>query len=425
MTFGHNYGMIKKKKEKFMVQRIEYLNKLWSLKELQLIKVITGIRRCGKSTLLQQYQQKLIESGVNKSQIVSLNFEELENEELLNYKSLYEFLKSKLIPGKYTYIFLDEIQKVIDFEKAVDSLYIKENVDIYITGSNAYLLSGELATYLSGRYVEINLLPLSFKEYREFMGVNDNSKLFADYMTNGGMPYVALIQKNNLGSESSYIEGIYNTVFVKDIEERQKRKELDVAKRKITDVALLKNISQYLSSVIGNPVSMKGIADYLTSSGRKTSHVTVGDYVEALEETYLFYKAERMEVSGKMLLKQNYKYYMVDLGFRKQILAKKRYDIGFSLENIVYFELLRRGYRVNIGKVGNTEIDFVAFKDGRYEYYQVCASLADENTFNREVRPLKDIKDNYTKVILTNDVLSLGNYDGIEIVNIVEWLLSE
>lgn len=408
-----------------MVQRAEYLNKLWALKELQLIKVVTGIRRCGKSTLLLQYQQMLIENGIDRSQIVSLNFEELENEELLDYKSLYEYVRSKLASGKYTYIFLDEIQKVTGFEKAVDSLYVKENVDIYITGSNAYLLSGELATYLSGRYVEINLLPLSFKEYREFMGVNDDAKLFVDYMTNGGFPYAALIRKNNLGSEGDYIEGIYNTVFVKDIEERQKRRETDEAKRKIADIALLKNISQYLASVIGNPVSMKGIADYLTSAGRKTSHVTVSDYVDALEEAYLFYKVERMDVSGKLLLKQNYKYYMVDLGFRKQILAKRRYDIGFLLENIVYFELLRRGYKVNIGKAGNAEIDFVAFKDGKYEYYQACASLTDENTFNREMKPLREVKDNYSKIILTNEIMSVGNYNGIEVLNIVEWLLSE
>ncbi len=407
-----------------MIQRTEYLNKLWALKEMQLIKVVTGIRRCGKSTLLLQYQEKLIKEGVDRSQIVFLNFEELENEELLNYKSLYEYIQSKLVPSKYTYIFLDEIQKVADFEKVVDSLYVKDHVDIYITGSNAYLLSGELGTYLTGRYIEINLLPLSFKEYREYIGAGDDVKLLADYIVNGGLPYVAFIRKRNLEFESGYIEGIYNTIFVKDIEERQKRKESDIAKRKINDIALLNNISQYLASVIGSPVSMKGIADYLTSAGRKTSHVTVGDYIDALEEAYLFYKVERIDISGKLLLKQNYKYYMVDLGFRKHILAKKKYDLGFSLENIVYLELLRRGYRVNIGKVGNTEIDFVAFKDGKYEYYQVCASLIDEKTFNREVKPLREIKDNYAKVVLTNDMLSVGNYGGIEVLYIVDWLLS-
>lgn len=406
-----------------MIQRVEYLDKLWALKDLQVIKVITGIRRCGKSTLLDQYQERLIESGVDQSQIVALNFEELENDALLDYKSLYEYLKSKLVAGKFTYIFLDEIQKVSEFEKAVDSLYVKKNVDIYITGSNAYLLSGELATYLSGRYVEINLLPLSFKEYRAFMNETDNNKLFADYMLNGGLPYAALIRKNGLGSDNGYIEGIYNTVFVKDIEERQKRRESDLSKRKVTDIPLLKNISQYLSSVIGSPVSMKGIADYLTSAGRRTSHVTVGDYVEALEESYLFYRADRMDVNGKLLLKQSQKYYMVDLGFRKHILAKKKYDVGFTIENIVYFELLRRGYKVNIGKVGVTEVDFVAFKNGIYEYFQVSADLTDENTFNRELKPLVAINDNYSKTILTHDVISVGNYNGVKVVNVIDWLL--
>lgn len=406
-----------------MIKRTEYLQRLWALKDLQLIKVVTGIRRCGKSTLLNQFQQELLDSGVEKAQIVSLNFEELENDNLLNYNALYDYLKSKLVEGKFTYIFLDEIQKVANFEKVVDSLYVKPNVDIYVTGSNAYMLSGELATYLSGRYIEINLLPLSFKEYAQFMDEPDKNKLFADYMLNGGLPYAALMRKNNLGENDSYLEGIYNTVFVKDVEERQRRRETDPSKRKVTDIPLLKNIAQYLSSVIGSPVSMKGIADYLTSSGRKTSHTTVDDYVEALEQTYLFYKAERMDVNGKLLLKQSQKYYMVDLGFRKHILAKKRYDVGFTLENIVYFELLRRGYKVNIGKVGSSEVDFVAFKDGVYSYYQVSANLTDENTFNREISALASIKDNYDKTILTNDLLSVGNYQGIKVVNLIEWLL--
>lgn len=406
-----------------MIQRVEYLQRLWALKDLQLIKVVTGIRRCGKSTLLMQFQQELLNFGVESSQIISLNFEELENVELLDYAALYNYLKSKLVVGKTTYIFLDEIQQVANFQKVVDSLYVKPDVDIYVTGSNAYMLSGELATYLSGRYIEINLLPLSFKEYAQFMDAQDNSKLFADYMLNGGLPYAAFLRKNKLDADDSYLEGIYNTVFVKDVEERQRRRETNPSKRKVNDIPLLKNIAQYLSGVIGSPVSMKGIADYLTSSGRKTSHITVDDYVEALEETYLFYKAERIDVNGKMLLKQNCKYYIVDLGFRKHILAKKHYDVGFSLENIVYFELLRRGYKVNVGKVGSSEVDFVAFKDGVYSYYQVSASLSDENTFNREIGSLTNIKDNYEKIILTNDVLSVGNYQGIKVVNLVEWLL--
>ncbi len=406
-----------------MILRKEYLEKMWNLKELQLIKVITGIRRCGKSTLLKQFQEILISDGIKESQIVSINFEELENEDLLDYKKLYDYLKSKLIKGKYTYFFLDEIQCVESFEKVVDSLYIKDNVDIYLTGSNAYLLSSELGTLLSGRYIEINLLPLSFKEYKNMMDVNDSYKLFSDYLVNGGLPYAALIRKSNLGNDLGYIEGIYNTVFVKDIEERYRRKESDPNKRKITDIQLIKDISKYLSSVIGSPISMNNIANYLTSNGRKTSHVTVGDYVNALEESYLFYKVERMNVSGKGILKTNYKYYMVDLGFRRHILAKQNYDIGFSLENVVYLELLRRGYKVNIGKLGDKEVDFIAFKDGIYEYYQVTTTMLEPSTFNREMTPLKVINDNYPKYILTNDNIGLGNYEGINVINIVDWLL--
>lgn len=406
-----------------MILRKEYIDKMLDLKDLQLIKVVTGIRRCGKSTLLKQFQDVLISKGIDESQIVNINFEELENEDLLDYKKLYNYLKSKLIKGKYTYFFLDEIQCVESFEKVIDSLYVKENVDIYLTGSNAYLLSSELGTLLSGRYIEINLLPLSFKEYKNIMDIDDNNKLFADYIVNGGLPYAALIRKSNLGNDLGYIEGIYNTVFVKDIEERNRRKELDSNKRKITDIQLIKDIAKYLSSVIGSPISMNSIANYLTSNGRKTSHVTVGDYVNALEESYLFYKAERMNVSGKGILKTNYKYYMVDLGFRRHILAKQNYDIGFSLENVVYLELLRRGYKVNIGKFGDKEVDFIAFKDGIYEYYQVTTTMLEQSTFNREMAPLKAINDNYPKFILTYDNLGLGNYEGINVVNIVDWLL--
>lgn len=408
-----------------MIKRKEYLEILHKYKEKQVIKVVTGIRRCGKSTLMMQFQNELREKGVNEEQIVYINFEALENEHLLDRHELYKYLSEKLCKGKYTYIFLDEIQKVNEFEKVVDSLYIKPLIDIYITGSNAYMLSGELATYLSGRYIEIKMLPLSFSEYCELMEYNDVNKLFSDYIQYGGLPYYAILRKNGFVSDESYIEGIYNTVFVKDIEERQKRKEPDPTKRKITDIPLLKNISKYLSSVIGSPISMKKIADYLTSSGRKTSHVTVGDYVEALEQTYLYYKVERMDVIGKMILQQNHKYYMVDLGFRNYVLAKQKFDIGFSLENIVFLELFRRGYKINVGKVGSTEVDFVTFKNGVYEYYQVTTSILDQNVFNREITPLMNIQDNYKKVILTYDTIGLGNYNGIYVVNIIDWLLNK
>lgn len=406
-----------------MVERKEYLNLLLKWKDEQIIKVITGIRRCGKSTLLKMFQDHLLNQGISKEQIVYINFEELENEEFLDYMALYKYIKGRLLDNKMTYIFLDEIQRVADFQKVVDSLYVKENIDIYITGSNAYLLSGELATLLSGRYVEINMLPLSFSEFCEMKGDADREKLLAEYMKNGGLPYIAKIS-DEIEKTDMYLEGIYNTIIIKDIEERQKRKENDPNKRKITDITLLKNISKFLASSVGSPISIKSIADYITSSGRSVSQATIGDYVAALVEPYIFYQAERYDVLGKQLLKTNQKYYIVDLGIRRYLLPRKRYDLGFSLENLVYFELLRRGYEVNIGKVGNTEIDFVARKNEEITYFQVTASMVEESTFEREMAPLKAINDNYLKMVITLDYLSVGNYDGIKVVNAIEWLLN-
>lgn len=407
-----------------MIQRKEYLDQLIQWKDEQVIKVITGIRRCGKSTLLKLYQDYLKSMGITDDQIVYVNFEELEYEELLNYKALYNYVKERLHPIKTTYVFLDEIQQVEDFQKAVDSLHVKGNVDIYITGSNAYLLSGELATLLSGRYVEINMLPLSFAEFCEIKNETDKEKLFAEYMKNGGLPYVALLNDDS-GKVDTYLEGIYNTIIVKDIEERQKRRERDPNKRKITDIALLKNISKFLASSVGNPVSVKSIADYITSGGRSVSQNTVNDYMEALVEPYIFYPAERYDVLGKQLLKTNQKLYIVDLGIRRHLLARKKYDLGFSLENVIYLELLRRGYEVNIGKVGMTEIDFVARKNDCTYYFQVTASMVEESTFEREMAPLKNISDNYPKTVITLDRFTLGNYEGIEVVNAVDWLLAK
>lgn len=407
-----------------MVQRNEYLEQLIKWKDEQVIKVVTGIRRCGKSTLLEMYRDYLKTQGVGEDRIISINFEELEYEALLDYKALYTYIKERLHKTKPTYVFLDEIQQVEDFQKAVDSLYVKKNVDIYITGSNAYLLSGELATLLSGRYIEIKMLPLSFAEFYELKSGGDKEELFAEYMKNGGLPYVTL-----LGDDSdkidTYLEGIYNTIIVKDVEERMRRKATDPNKRKITDIALLKNISKFLASSIGSPVSVKRIADYVTSSGRKISQNTVDDYLEALVEPYIFYSAERFDVLGKHLLKKNQKMYIVDLGLRRHLLARGRYDLGFSLENIIYFELLRRGNSVNVGKVGATEIDFVARKNEQVHYYQVTASMLEEATFEREMTPLKNITDNYPKIVITLDRFTLGNYEGIEVVNAIDWLLDK
>ncbi len=406
-----------------MVERKEYLNRLIQWKDEQVIKVVTGIRRCGKSTLLLQYQAWLKANGVSVEQIVSINFEELEYEELQDYRKLYTYLKNHLLEGKKTYIFLDEIQKVPSFEKVVDSLYVKPDVDIYITGSNAYMLSGDLATLLTGRYVEIKMLPLSFKEFLEITGLEPDRGL-AEYMRDGGLPYIAVMDRTQEKIET-YLEGIYNTVIVKDIEDRQARKESAPDKRKITDIFLLKTIAKYLASVAGNPVSIRSITNYLTSSGRKISPNTVSDYVEALTESFIFYPAERFDIVGKQLLKANRKLYIVDLGLRNHILPRNQYDLGFSLENIVYFELLRRGYRVMIGKVGNTEVDFVAEKQGVYTYFQVTADMTAKETFDRELRPLTNIRDNYEKIILTGDRFTVGNYNGIQVKNLSDWLLDK
>ena len=404
-----------------MVKRDEYLQSLKQWKDEQVIKVVTGIRRCGKSTLLTQYQEWLKTEGITDDQIISVNFEELEYEELLDYKKLYYYLKERLAENKTTYIFLDEIQNVSNFEKVVDSLYVKPSIDIYITGSNSYLLSGDLATLLTGRYVEIKMLPLSFKEFLALTGM-DTERGLAEYLQNGGLPYIAVMDRTTEKTDI-YLEGIYNTVIIKDIEERQSRKEKDPTKRKITDISLLKTIAKFLASTIGSPVSVRSITNYLISNGRKVSPNTVSDYVEALTESFVFYPVERFDVVGKQLLKANKKYYIVDMGIRNHILPRRNYDIGFSLENIVYLELLRRGYRVTVGKAGNTEVDFVAEKQETYTYFQVTADMTAKETFDREMKPFENIRDNYEKIILTADRLSIGNYNGIKVENLIDWLL--
>lgn len=407
-----------------MIERKDYLEKLIAWKNEKVIKVVTGIRRCGKSTLLDLYKEYLKKNGAEDGQIVAVNFEDLENEALQDYKALYAYLSGSLRRGKMTYIFLDEIQKVEGFEKVVDSLYIKENVDVYITGSNSWLLSGELATLLSGRYIEIKMLPFSFAEFYASRGGGDADRLFADYMANGSFPYIATMDRTKEKIDM-YLEGIYNTVIVKDIEERQNRKENDPNRRKVSDISLLKNISKFLANSIGSPISVKRIADYITSSGRKVSQNTIDGYIEALVQAYVFYQAERYDVEGKQLLKQNGKFYIVDLGLRRYLLPKREYDLGYSLENVVYLELLRRGYEVHVGKMGQTEVDFVAKKDDVISYYQITASLMEQTTFEREIKPLKRINDNYPKRILTLERFTLGNYEGIEVLNAVDWLLGE
>lgn len=407
-----------------MIERKEYLNKLIGWKDEQVIKVVTGIRRSGKSTLLEQYKDYLTANGILANQIVSVNFEELENEKFLDYKVLYEYLVGKIKKDKITYFFLDEIQKVKGFEKVIDSLYVKKNTDIYITGSNSYLLSGELATLLSGRYVEIEILPFSFTEYVQARGETDFEKLFADYIKFGSFPYIATMSDPH-EKAGVYMEGIYNTIILKDIEERQSRKSTENYSRKVNDMSLLKNISKYLASVVGNPVSAKKITDYIISSGRKVSQNTVDDYLQALTDAFVFYYVDRYDINGKQLLKQFGKYYIADLGLRRYLISKREYDLGAELENVVYLELLRRGNNVNVGKFGLLEVDFVAKKGDFVQYIQVSASLESKETFERELAPLKGINDNYPKIVLTLDKYSVGNYAGIEVKNVIEWLLKQ
>ena len=406
-----------------MIERKEYIEQLISWKDEAVIKVVTGIRRCGKSTLLLQYMDWLKAHGTGAEQIVYVNLEDLAYEELLEYRKLYQWIKERLLPGKMTYVFLDEIQKVPSFEKAVDSLQLQSDVDIYMTGSNAYMLSSDLATLLSGRYVEISMLPLSFKEYAEAVPM-PVEKAFAAYLKTGGFPYIAMMQRTD-EKVDTYLEGIYNTVIVRDIEERQGRREQEGKGRKVTDIVLLKSIARYLASVIGSPVSGKKVTDYLISSGRKVSANTINDYLTALSESFIFYPVERFDIIGKHLLTVNKKMYMVDLGLRNHILPRRQYDFGFSIENVVYFELLRRGYQVNIGKLGSTEVDFVCQKQGVLTYFQVTADMRSQETFAREMRPLRSIPDNYEKIILTMDTFSEGNYDGIQVVYLLDWLLGK
>lgn len=396
-----------------IIERKEYLNKLITWKDKQLIKIVTGVRRCGKSVLLKMYQDYLKNNGVKESQIVTINFEDLDYEELTNYKKLDNYLKEKLIPNKMTYIFLDEIQNVDQFPKVLDSFYIKDNVDIYVTGSNAHMLSSEIATMISGRYIQIEMLPLSFKEYMESTGnMNDRGIKYTEYLQNSSFPY-ALQLKNQLDEIRDYLEGIYNTIVVKDI----------VHRKNITDTMMLKSILKFVFDNIGNPLSSKKISDTMTSLGRKINSRTVEKYLEAFSESYIIYPAKRYNIKGKEYLKSLEKYYIVDIGMRYMLLGSKMMDTGHILENVVYLELLRRGYDVYVGKIDNYEVNFVAQSHKGTIYYQVALIVRDEKTLQRELRPLQAIRDHYPKVILTMDEDSKIQYDGIRRINARDWLL--
>lgn len=399
-----------------MINREEYLDELIRWKDKDLIKVVTGIRRCGKSTLFDLFIDYLKMSGVKSNQIIYINLEDADYD-FKDYKELYHFINEKIISEDNFYVFLDEVQNVPGFQRAVDSLYIKKNVDVYITGSNAYLLSGELATLLSGRYIEIKMLPLSFKEYvSAFDNNNYYQQLFLDYMRNGGMPGNINILKSNVNDLDKYLDGIFSTIVYKDI----------MARNNITDKLLLESVIKYIFDSIGSPISIKKISDTLTSKGISTSNHTVENYITALLESFLVYKAERFDVKGKNLLARDYKYYVVDSGLRSYLLGKKAdSDMGHILENIVYLELLRRGYKVYVGKVDDLEVDFVAENRDGLRYYQVALTVRDEKVLERELRSLQKTGDHYPKTLLTLDMDLETDYDGIRKVNVVDWLLSD
>jgi len=399
-----------------MKNRDLYLHRLIEFKDKSLIKVITGLRRSGKSTLLSLFEEHLLKSGVQKNQIIRMNFESLEFDEINTYKTLYAYIMERISDRKIKhYIILDEIQQVESWEKVVNSLLVDVNADLYITGSNAYLLSSELSTLLAGRYVEIKMLPLSFKEYLDFLDQESPLSLpekFNQYLLYGGLPTIVelLEHKDTIGP---FLEGIYNTVLMKDVVERNG----------VRDVALLESILKYIAANIGSVVSTKKITDYLTSSGRKTTGETIDNYLKMLESAYIIYKANRYDLKGKMFLKTLEKYYMVDIGIRNKLTGLQGTDYGHVLENIVYLELIRRGYDVAIGKVGTLEVDFIATKTSEKIYYQISASILNEETRIRELRPLESISDQYPKFILTMDQNIFNDFSGIKVKNIMDFLL--
>lgn len=396
------------------IERASYLNKLISFKDKNLIKVITGIRRCGKSTIMEIYRDWLKEQGVSIDQIVYLNFEDYDNFELRNPKNLYAYIKPLLIEDKMNYLFFDEIQHVQDFPDIINSLNLKPNVDIYITGSNAYMLSSEIATLLSGRYIEIAMQPLSFKEYVDGTGEYDNlQKAYNDYITRSSFPYT--LELNTNSEVSDYLTGLYNTIVVKDI----------MSRKRLPDVMMLESVIRFTADNIGNILSTKRIADIMTADGRKIDQKTVERYLNSLCETFFVYEAKRYNIKGKQLLKTLGKYYLVDIGLRRMLLGSRSFDAGRILENVVYLELLHREKKVYVGKNDNLEVDFVAIDENNITYYQVAATVRDESTLKRELASLQQINDQYPKYILTLDDDPVADYDGIKRINALKWMMGE
>jgi len=395
------------------IARKRYFEKLIAYKDKQIIKVITGVRRCGKSTLLKMFEEYLLEQGIKKEQVVSINFEDFAYQPLWNAQNLYEYIKERIVQKKM-YLILDEIQNVQDFQRVVDSYFINENMDIYITGSNAHLLSGELATLLSGRYVKIEMLPFSFAEFVQAHQMEDNlERAYQKYIELSSFPYVT--QLDETGEQArEYLKGIYDTIILKDV----------IGRRKIADPMMLESVFRFVADNIDSQLSTKKISDTMTSEGRKINVRTVESYLNAFVESYIIYQAKRYDVKGRQYLKTLEKYYIVDVGLRNAMLGNTgSEDVGHILENVIYLELIRRGYDVYIGKVDNLEVDFVAKKGIDILYIQVAATVREASTLERELRVLKKIKDNNPKYILTLDIDPVANYEGIKKINALDYLM--
>lgn len=396
-----------------MIERSQYIEILDKWRDKHVIKVVTGIRRCGKSSLLKMFRERLISSGVSTDQIQDYNFEDIDNEPLLDYKTLYSHIKSRLHSTCKNYLFFDEIQMVDNFQKVIDSLFLSDNIDIYITGSNAYLLSGEIATLLTGRYIEIKLFPFSFKEFMRTLPQDTTPESsYRQYIEQGAFPYVTRISQDK-EMIREYLQGLYNTIVIKDV----------ISRKKITDVMMLQSVVRFLADNIGNISVIKRISDTMTSMGRKISSHTIENYISALTDSFIFYPVSRYDAKGKQLLKNGQKLYIADIGLRQAINGSRHGDLGHILENIVYLELARRGGEIYVGKVGDAEIDFVVIRGNEKTYYQVSLSVRDEATLQREMAPLLTIRDSFPKYLLTLDNDPVINRDGIIQQYALEWLL--
>lgn len=387
------------------------------LRDQDLIKVVTGIRRCGKSTLLQEFRQYLLSGGITQDAIVFLNFEERENARFTSWEAVYDYIVEILAPAEKRYVFLDEVQMLPHFEKLVDALYVKKDIDLYITGSNAYLLSSELSTLLSGRYIAINLHPFSFAEYvAAFPEERDSGRLFRSYMNASCFPEAVILSKTAPQQENVYLQSLYDTVVVKDIVQRNKLRKFDTLQR----------VLNFVFDSVGSVVSPNNISDTLRAATREPmSHNTILKYLRYFSESYLIYPVRLFNIKGKRLLASNYKYYVVDLGLKNILHTNSpTADLGHKLENVVYFELLRRGGTVYAGRTEHGEVDFVVQQhDGTRAYYQVAYTANDEKTLKRELSSLRSIRDSYPKYLLTLDY-DTSNVEGIQRLNVIDWMLN-